>query len=211
MYLPQPTGGDFQPPPSGTHIAICYRLIDLGTQAVEWQGTQKTQRKILVSWELPTELMTEGEKAGQPFSIGRRYTLSMHEKAGLRRDLEAWRGKAFVGSDFSGPNRFNIRNIVGKPCLVTIIHEAKDGKVYANLKSVSAVPKGMAVPAAINPPVYFSLDREFFDAGTLEGLSDKLKETIKGSPEYRELIDANYRRPTDGPEDAHHLDDEVPF
>lgn len=87
MYLPKPEGGNFSPVPAGNHIAICYRLIDLGTQLVEWKGAKKTQRKVLISWELPNELMTEGEYAGQPFTIGRRYTWSMSDKANLRHDL----------------------------------------------------------------------------------------------------------------------------
>lgn len=210
MFVPKPEGGNFTPPPAGNHIAICYRLIDLGTQLVEWKGTKKTQRKILISWELPDELMPEGEHMGQPFTIGRRYTWSMSEKANLRHDLESWRGKAFTEEDFAGPTRFNAKNIIGKPCMLSVVHETKDTTTYANIKSVAAIPRGLPVPAPINPPVYFSLERELFDAAVLDAMSDKLKETIKGSPEYKELIDATYHKP-DGNGDPRDLDDEIPF
>lgn len=209
MYLPKPDTGSFAPPPAGNHVAICYRLIDLGTQIVEWQGVKKTQRKVLISWELPNELMTEGDYAGQPFTIGRRYTWSMSEKANLRHDLESWRGKAFTDDDFVGPNRFNARNIIGKPCMLSIVHESKDGNTYANIKSVAAMPKGMTAPPMINTPIYFTLERDGFDNVVLDGMSDKMKETIKASPEYRELIGGT-PQPTGNGENVS-FDDDIPF
>ena len=91
MFLPQPTeGGNFEPAPAGTHVAICYRVIDLGTQESVYNGEKKSARKVLISWELPNE-----EKAdGKPFVISATYTWSMHEKSTLRKTLEAWRGAA---------------------------------------------------------------------------------------------------------------------
>ena len=208
MYIEKSAGGNFQLTPAGNHVAICYRFIDLGTQLVEWKGTQKTQRKVLISWELPNELMTEGEAAGRPFSIGKKYTWSMHEKATLRHDLESWRNRSFVDDDFAGPNRFNVKNIIGKPCMLSVVHESKDGNTYANINSIASMPKGITAPAHINPPVYFSLMPEFFDNATLDGLSDKLKEIIKGSPEYKEIVDGVKPKATNFDRE---LDDEIPF
>jgi hypothetical protein len=210
MYLPNPSGGNFTPVPAGNHIAICYRLIDLGTQIVEWKGAKKNQRKVLISWELPNELMTEGEYEGQPFTTGRRYTWSMSEKASLRHDLESWRGRSFTEEDFSGPNRFNAANIIGKPCMLSIVHETKEGSTYSNIKSVAAIPKGMPVPAPVNKPIYFTLEGDEYDPAVLESLSEKLQEIIKSSPEYRELIDDKPHK-SDYNGDSRDLDDEVPF
>ena len=70
MYLTKPTA-DFKDPPEGTHPARCYRVIDLGTQEVDFQGQIKHQRKVLVSWELQCE---ERMDDGRPFSIGKKYT-----------------------------------------------------------------------------------------------------------------------------------------
>lgn len=209
MFVPEPNGGGFATVPAGNHIATCYRLIDLGTQMVEWKGTKKTQRKVMLSWELPNELMTEGEYAGQPFTISRRYTWSMSEKANLRHDLESWRGRKFTDEDFVGPKRFNARNLIGKSCMLSIVQEDREGTTYANIKAVAAIPKGMAMPTPVNKQVYFTLEKDAFDANALEGLSDKLKETIKGSPEYRELIDASYRKPESNGNDFDDAD--IPF
>lgn len=213
MFVPQPNETNFVPPPAGSHAAVCYRFIDLGTQQVDWKGTTKLQRKVLIGWELPNELIPDGEMAGKPFTINRKYTWSMSDKSNLRHDLEAWRGKAFTNDDFVGPQRFNIKNVLGKACLLSIVHEEREGRTYANLQSVAALPKGMNMPDRQNEIVYVALERPLFDAHAFDKLSDKLKDTIKGSPEYKELINPSDRPASNGNsqagDDFH--DDEIPF
>lgn len=187
MRLPPNAGGDFTPPPSGTHAAICYRVVDLGTQQIEWQGSVKHQRKIMVSWELPDEKMEDG----QPFSVHQRYTLSSSDKATLRKHLEAWRGRAFQDSDFDpkNPAAFDIKNLLGVPCLLTVLHATKEGKTYANIAAVSKLPKGMPVLSLTSAKVYFSLDE--FNQQTFADLSDDIKGVIMKSPEYAEIVNRN--------------------
>jgi hypothetical protein len=208
MFLPEPSGKAFTPPPSGNHIAVAYRFIDLGTQLVEWQGTKKHQHKVMISFELPGELMAEGEMAGHPYTIHQRYTWSMSERSTLRKHLESWRGRAFTDEDFVGPKRFNIRNIIGKPLMLSIVHATKDGSTYANIMGVAAMPKGVPVPSHVNPLIYFALTREDFDAHVLEGLSEKLQQTIKSSPEYSDLVNGTPPKSPDAEDD---FGDEVPF
>src|SRR5260221_10547348 len=149
MHLPAPNERDFESPPAGTHLAVCYRVIDLGTQDSSYNGQQKRQHKVLVSWELPDEKMADG----RPFTISQRYTWSMSEKAALRRDLESWRGKPFSDADF-GDQGFDIRKLLGVGCLLTIVHTAKNGKTYANITSIARLMKGMSTPNSINPHAY---------------------------------------------------------
>lgn len=211
MRLPPNSGGDFTPPPSGTHAAICYRVVDLGTQQIEWQGSVKHQHKIMISWELPDEKMEDG----QPFSIHQRYTLSSSDKSTLRKHLESWRGKAFQDSDFDpkNPNAFDIKNLLGVPCLLTIIHASKEGKTYANIAAVSKLPRGMPVSALTNGKVYFALDQ--FDQQTFADLSDGIKAVIMKSPEYAQIIarrDAGSSgHIVDEPAGPDSLDDSIPF
>ena len=183
MHLPANTSQDFLPPPAGTHAAICFRLIDLGTQQVDWQGTTKHQHKVMLSWELPTELIPTGDMAGQPFTVHQRYTYSSHEKARLRLDLESWRGQAFQDHELAA---FDMQKLLGKPCLLGIIHDTNDGKTYANIRSLSRLPKGMEPPKPVNATVYFSL--AYPDWKVYDSLSDSLKATIARSPEYAELV-----------------------
>lgn len=208
MFLPTPNDSNFVPPPAGSHAAICYRFIDIGTQVVTWQGTRKTQRKVIIGWELPNEKMEDG----RPFSITRRYTWSMSEKSNLRHDLEAWRGKRFTDADFNGANRFDIKNIIGVPCMLSIVHTEKDGSTYANISSVSALPKGMPQPEPVNQLVYFSLEADRFNRTVLESLSDKLREIITATPEYQQLMMMNGNPEPEAREYEHQFNnDDIPF
>lgn len=183
MYLPKPSdGGDFSPPPAGVFSAICHRFIDLGTQATNFQGQTKHQRKVMLSWEItdPEVKMDDG----RPFTISSRYTWSMSEKATLRKTLESWRGRPFEESDF-GEGGFDTRNLIGAPCLLSIVHAEKDGKTYANISSVVRLPKQMTAGSLENDKVYFSLDD--YDSATFAALSEGLQNIIKASPEYQAL------------------------
>lgn len=185
MYLPTPPAeGDFTPPPHGAWPAYCYRLIDLGTQKSEYNGEAKINHKILLSWEIADN--EERMNDGRPWIISKRYNWSMHEKSGLRIDLESWRGMKFQPSDF-GQGGFDLRKILGQKCLLSIVHTTKNDKTYANISSISKPPKSMAFADAINPPVYLWINQERFDRNVFGQLPDKIQETIKASPEYQAL------------------------
>jgi len=182
--LPKPQG-NYKPVPQGNHVAVCYRVIDLGTQRGEYKGTEKFLRKVLISWEIPDELMDDG----RPFTIGQRFTWSMHEKATLRHVLESWRGKAFTDDDFDGPNAFDIANVIGKGCMLNVVHATNGEKTYANIKSVAKLPKGMEAPPPTNPRNYVWLSKEEFAQKNFDDLSDSLKDVIMQSPEFKALSD----------------------
>lgn len=210
MYLPKPSeNSSFELAPAGTFVAICYRFIDRGTQINEFNGERKTRREVMLTWELPDEKMEDG----RPFSISKTYTWSMHEKATLRKDLEAWRGRAFTDEDFEGPNAFNTKKLLGAPCMLSVTHETKKDRTFAKVASIGKLVKGMQVPALVNPTVYLALVKEDFDAGVFGALSDKMREIIAGSPEYRELMkaDARHDDPGYGYDPGHDPNDDVPF
>ena len=86
-------GGGGQTVPAGTHVARCYQIIHIGTILDTFQGEEKLVNKVRLVFELPLETADFG-KGEQPFSIGRDFTLSMHEKSGLRAFVQGWLGKA---------------------------------------------------------------------------------------------------------------------
>jgi hypothetical protein len=205
MHLPKPTeGGDFVPPPAGTFPALCFRLIDLGTQNTSYKGEEKTTHQILIGWELKGEdtIMEDG----RPMSIHKRYTWSMHEKATLRKHLEAWRGLKFAERDF-GPGGFDVRNLLGKACMISIMHEEREGRTYANIAAISKLPKGMSAGSLINESVYLWLSPDGFEPDIFESLSEGLKSTIKKSPEYQALVSG--KMPSRN--GSHVEDHEIPF
>lgn len=185
MHLPKPSeGGDFTPPPEGTFPATCFRFIDLGSQMSSFNGENKIQHKIMLSWEItdPDTKMDDG----RPFIISSRFTWSMHEKSTLRKTLESWRGKKFEDADF-GPGGFDTHKLLGAGCFLSVIHATKDGKTFGNIAGVVKLPHGLAPVATQNAGVYLSLDPSEFDREVFNGLSDGLQELIKKSPEYAAL------------------------
>jgi hypothetical protein len=208
MELPK-NEGNFEQTPAGTFVARCFRFVDLGSHEQVFQGESKgLKRLVLISFELPTELMSDG----RPFTIAKRYVWSTHEKANLRKDLEAWRGQKFNERDF-GPGGFDIRNVIGKTCTLTIVHNERDGSTYSNIASIGAAMKGMVIPEQINPSVYVSLLPSRFDQAAFDTLSDKIKETIKASPEWESLNRpaGNSYAEQSGARQMADLDDEIPF
>lgn len=193
-------GGDFDPAPAGAHIARCFRIIDLGSQEKTWQGQTKMAHQILFTWELPTARMQDG----RPFTISTRYTASLSEKAQLRAVLESWRGKKFSPQELEG---FDLYNVLGKTCLLNVVHTDKGDKVYANVASVMPVPAGMEIPKAENAQVFFSLAA--FDKTVFEGLPENIQKTIMSSPDYADAAAAAPK--TSGKFDDAGLDDDIPF
>ena len=209
MSLLMPAKGqEFTPTPAGNHFATCYRVVDLGTQDVDYQGQNKKQHKVMLSWEIPGELTEEGK----PCAASKRYTLSSSDKSTFRKHLESWRGRPFTESEFG---TFDVGTLIGVNCFLNIVHEEKNGNTYSNILSVTALPKGMNLKLRqepINKPVYFSLNS--FDQKVYDSLSDSIKATIAKSPEYQRLKGA-HEIDRFAPEDANgipdYLNDEIPF
>ena len=124
--------------PAGTHVARCYGIIDLGTQYSEKFGNWA--RKVQFQWELPNELMDDG----RPLAISKKYTLSLNEKASLKKDVESWLGRSITEKEEK--EGFALGSLLGAPCLLSVIHAESNNKTYANIAGVMSVPKGTAVP-----------------------------------------------------------------
>ena len=168
-------GGDFTPAPEGTHIARCVRVIDLGTQPGSQQYPTPKQ-KVLIAWELPNET-SEWEGKEEPRLTMSRYTLSLHENAALRRDLQSWRGRAFTETELAG---FDLKTVLGVPCMITLVH-ASDGR-YANIQAVAGLPKGMEAPPQVLPSVHYEIEEGASEA--FNGFSEKMQDTIRSATEW---------------------------
>jgi hypothetical protein len=198
ILMPKEDKMEFEDAPQGTHLGVCYRVIDLGTQLSNFG---KMQRKIMQSWELPEEKMTDG----RPFSIHKKYTLSSNEKATLRLHLEAWRGKAFTDEEFG---TFDLGKLIGVPCLINILHKKEGDKTFVNIGGIMKCPKGTVVPALVNETIYFSLNN--FDQAVYDKLSDNMKLAISKSPEYMQIKGPKPQNET-VVEEHDDLSDSIPF
>lgn len=171
--------------PAGNYIARCFSMIHIGTIEEEIQKEKKLLNKVRITWELPTETRVFDESKGeQPMIISKEYTLSMHEKANLRRDLESWRGKAFTEDQAKS---FDITKLLGVPCMINIIHKSSTtGTKYATISSITPIPKGLTCPDAVNPSFEFNFTDKFSDM-VVESFPDFIKDKIKSSQEYKDL------------------------
>lgn len=162
--------------PAGTHVARCYGVIDLGTQYSEKFGN--SSRKVQIQWELPAELMDDG----RPLAISKRYTLSLNEKANLRKDLESWLGRSITETEEK--EGFALGALLGKTCLLSIIHAESNNKTYANIAAVMSVPKGTKVPEQSNPMV--SYDVENGKDAVFTKLPEWIRTMIEQSKEFKD-------------------------
>jgi hypothetical protein len=174
------SGGSFEQPEPGSYAAVCYKLIDIGTQEGEYQGQKTVRRQVILGWEID-EKMQNGEHAGKPFIVSKFYTQSLNEKATLRHDLAGWRGRDFTPEELAG---FDAKCIIGKPCMLSLTLSDK-GKI--KVASVAKLPKGMAAPTQVNPSVFLSLEPADFNQAAFDAQSDKLKAMIMQSPEWASL------------------------
>jgi len=166
--------GGYTPVAQGTYLARCYGWIDLGTQESNFGGKLKKQRKLRILFELPTEL----DEEGKPETISQNYTAILSKDANLRRDLESWRGRAFTPAELEA---FDIDNVIGKPCMVTIKHVERNGKTYADITAVTSVMKGTVVPPQITPTMTFNTEK--WDQSAYAALPEYLQKWIAKSPE----------------------------
>ena len=207
------TGGSFKPVPAGMHLARCYRIIDLGTQKSEYEGKVNFLRKIKIVWEVHgtdedgSPIVTD---KGEPFIITKDYTLSWGEKANLRKDLEAWRGRPFSEEE---QRRFDLKNVLDKFCMINVQHKPRrtgDG-VYANVVNVTPVPAALkgSMPQGFNAAQMFTLGEP--DMEMFETFSDYLKNQIKESPEWKALFATAPQTKTPKGDFDDFGDDSIPF
>lgn len=171
--------------PAGNYIARCYQMLHIGTNLETIDGKTQLMNKVRIGWELPTEMKVFDEAKGeQPLVISQEYTLSMNEKANLRKMLSSWRGKDFTEEQAKS---FDITNLIGVPCMLNIIHKpSKTGdKTYQNIGSVSPMPKGVPCPAQINPKQILQYDD--FDTRLFDSLPDFIKNRVITSVEYKAM------------------------
>lgn len=171
--------------PAGTHVARCYQIIHIGTVPDTYQGQERLVDKVRLVFELPLETADFG-KGQQPFSIGRDFTLSMHEKSGLRAFIQSWLGESLSDSDAA---KFNVETMIGKEAMVSVMHRtANTGRTYADLKAASPLVKGMTCPPQVNASFVLDYDSEDFDL-RFQMLPEWLQNKVSSSKEFSDRLD----------------------
>lgn len=179
-------GGDHTPVPAGTYVARCYSMIHIGTVEENIMGESKWLNKVRISWELPTETKVfKDENGEQPYVISKEFTLSMNEKANLRKFLEGWRGKGFSEDEAKA---FDITALLGKPCMLSVIHKtSKKGNIFAEISSCSALPKGLVCPDQINEMLELNYT-DNWSTREYSKLPQFIKDKMSQSKEFKSMM-----------------------
>lgn len=193
MPIAKASGGDFQPAPTGTHLARCVGVIALGTQQ-PGNPTFNAAFKVLLVWELPDEMV--GDKA---MTCHAEYGCFLGEKANLRHDLESWRGRPFTSQELDG---FDVAQVLDVPCMISIIHKPSGkGAVYAKVTAVSKLPKSMQPKPRVNELIHFEIEQG--RDTTFAKLPKWIQDKIAKCDEWQQKAPADpgaMRAPEDGPD-----------
>ena len=191
-------GMDFPECPTGLHPAVCYKLVDIGTQPNE---KYPEKRQIILGFEIPGEMVEytkDGETNEVPQTVSKFLTLSMHEKSNLRKIVQSWTGRVLSDADAA---EYDLSRMLGQAAYINVIHKP-NGK--ATIETVMALPNGLEVPEQINDTVYYSIDEHGLDWPAC--LSEKMIAWISKSSEIRALkgdaaVDAATKLPDPEPVD----------
>ena len=206
-------GGNFTPVSPGMHLARCYRIVDMGTQTTDFAGQTKHLQKVMLQFEVHGEdedgkpLVTT---KGEPMSISKNFTLSLAEKATLRLDLQAWRGRPFTADELRG---FELKAVLGVWAMITAAKAlGKNGKEFTNIVSINPVPVAIrkaGLPEGFNKLSSFDIDKP--DMDLFETFGNGLREKIASSPEWRARHQPPVSKPIPVGTGFDDMDSDIPF
>lgn len=171
------TGADFKPVSEGSHLGICFQIIDLGTQD---SPTYPASHKIMIGWEIPGETIKIDDQV-KPMVVSGEYTLNLSTKSNLRALLKNWRGRDFTPEELKG---FDIKNVCGAPCLLSIVHKTSSkGKTRAVVTGAMKLPQGLTAPQRFNDLVKYDIEEG--ESETFKKLPKWIQEKIRQSHEFK--------------------------
>jgi hypothetical protein len=113
---------DFEPCPEYTGKAVCVDVTPLRKQQ-----SQYGERNV---FKIVFETDTEKEDGSRFCVWSPNFTPTLNEKASLRKFLRGWFGRDLSTVELED---FDTETLIGKPAQLVVVHEHKDGKVYANV------------------------------------------------------------------------------
>lgn len=130
----------FQPHPAGQFVAQCVDTINLGDSVETFAGEPP---KLVQKCALVFRTGERNEQLGEYVDIGREFTVSMGDKANLRKFLEQWRGKPYAAEQITAG--VPLEKLTGAFGLLTVAHgTAKStGRPYGIITACVGIPKQM--------------------------------------------------------------------
>lgn len=168
----------------GTYPARVVQIIDLGVQAQQpYQGQDKPPvHKVRWTYELSDVFMTDAE--GKELEDKPRWVSEDFPVHNLQNDM-AKSTKRYNALDPDNNHDGVMAELLGDPCMVTIVHKESKGRVFDNVGNVTVMRKKQAdaLPELKNDPIYFDLDEP--DMAIYNGLPEFLQKIIKENLNFR--------------------------
>lgn len=164
----------------GTYLGICIGIIDLGEQYN--QNFKNYADKLMLLFEISGETVNvDGED--KPRWLSREYTASLNEKAALYKHLVAWRSRDFTEGELdTDGDGFDIKSMLGKPCMLTVIVKDGDNGAYNRIENIAALPKGVPAPTTEQELLAYDIDER--DEEVFAKLPEWIQGKIKKSTQF---------------------------
>jgi len=184
---------DFPKLEKGTYEGTLYSIVDLGTKEYKFGNDEpKKQHKVSLAFEVTKAVDPDNNQVdmedGRPFAVSKKYTLSLHEKAALRQDIESWRGKSLNDDELAG---FDLVGLLGHTAKIEVDHTnpMPDGTGGGNpkIKALREPAGGTEKVATKNEQRAFDL--EVYCAEFNGGSNDKTKamcDVFDGLPAWQQ-------------------------
>lgn len=185
----------FKPHPEGQYVGQCVDTIDLGENVETFAGQPS---KLAHKCAIVFRTGERNEQTGEYIDIGREFTVSMGEKANLRKFLEQWRGRPYTAEAVEAG--VPLDKLTGNHGLLTVAHKVSaNQRTYANVTACVGIPKQMA-SATTNYTDYTRADYWTEKKKGYAEAAAKFRASSQHEPEY----DEEYAM-------ANQVDDDLPF
>lgn len=133
------------PHPEGQFEARCIDIIDRGIVKTVYAGVEKARHKVTFRFYCGETFRDEETGEERPLWVDHWVTLSMHEKAAMRKFIGDWRGKPVSDAEAS---KYNIMQHLTQPALIQVVHREGNARTYANLSSIMKLKNADGAPDA---------------------------------------------------------------
>ena len=182
----------YVPCPEGTQTGRISGVFNVGRQPDKGFGASR-------KWIFEVEVSSALREDGSRFRLTKWMQESIFRKANMRKAIEAALGRSLTEAEAAG---FDIRTILGKPCLVTVVHKDGENGINANIEGFAALPAGMTAPELMAKPIAYNFEAD--GRSIPDEVPEFIQKAIKESAEWNRPAAAKPE------EDDNPFDDDIP-
>jgi hypothetical protein len=159
---------------AGLYSAVCYGLIDIGTQENDYQGKKSYQRKAILKFELLDEFNEDDKRV----VLSQIYSMSLNEMSKFRKHLKGWRGRDFTDEELCN---FEPKKVLGTNVILNVTINDKGRAIIDSMAKFKEDAQ-----ESQREQEYFTLD-DFNDSLLPDYISEGIANIIYKSKEWKAL------------------------